>query len=79
LPTWVKETFGWFLQTVLRPVSVKDFVVLPKRWIVERTFARFGRYPTNCKDYEQTTASSEAFTYVSMIALMSRRLETVEN
>src|SRR5690606_21385899 len=39
LPEWVRTTFGWVLQTVLRPVGVKGFVVLPKRWIVERTFA----------------------------------------
>ena len=36
LPEWVQVTFGWILQTVLRPVGVKGFVVLPKRWIVER-------------------------------------------
>ena len=45
LPDWVKETFGWILQTVLRPVKAKGFVVLPKRWIVERTFAWLARYP----------------------------------
>ncbi len=39
LVEWVKETFRWTLQTVLRPVVTKGFVVLPKRWIVERTFA----------------------------------------
>jgi putative transposase len=39
LPDWVRRTFGWILQTVLRPVGGKGFVVLPKRWIVERTFA----------------------------------------
>ena len=39
LPMWVKQTFGWILQTVLRPVHAQGFVVLPKRWIVERTFA----------------------------------------
>ncbi|MHB8970675.1 MAG: transposase [Pirellulaceae bacterium] len=39
LPAWVKNRFGWVLQTVLRPVGVKGFVVLPKRWIVERTVA----------------------------------------
>ena len=42
LPQSVKETFGWVLQTVLRPVDVKGFVVLPKRWIVERTFGWLG-------------------------------------
>jgi putative transposase len=44
LPAWVRATFGWVLQTVLRPVRAKGFVVLPKRWIVERTFAWIARY-----------------------------------
>jgi putative transposase len=39
LPKWTQQTFGWVLQTVLRPVGIKGFVVQPKRWIVERTFA----------------------------------------
>lgn len=79
LPDWVQETFGWVLQTVLRPVGVKGFVVLPKRWIVERTFAWLARYRRHSKDYEKTTASSEAFTYIAMINLMSRRLANAEN
>jgi putative transposase len=74
LPEWVKETFGWILQTVLRPVKAKGFVVLPKRWIVERTFAWLARCRRHSKDYERTTASSETMIYISMIALMSRRL-----
>ena len=74
LPQWVKETFGWVLQTVLRPVEAKGFVVLPKRWIVERTFAWIARCRRNSKDYERTTESSETMIYLSMIALMSRRL-----
>ena len=74
LPGWAKESFGWILQTVLRPVGVKDFVVLPKRWIVERTFAWLARYRRHAKDYEKTTASSESLTYISMISLMSKRL-----
>lgn len=79
LPTWTKETFGWILQTVLRPVGIKGFVILPKRWIVERTFAWLARYRRHSKDYEKTTASSEALTYVAMIALMSQRLANAEN
>jgi putative transposase len=78
LPDWVSETFGWVLQTVLRPVGVKGFVVLPKRWIVERTFAWLARYRRHSKDYEKTEASSEAITYIAMINLMSRRLANNE-
>jgi putative transposase len=74
LPAWVGETFGWVLQTILRPVGVKGFVVLPKRWIVERTFAWLIRHRRHGRDYEKTTASGEAFTYIAMISLMSRRL-----
>jgi putative transposase len=74
LPNWVKATFGWLLQTILRPVNLKGFVVLPKRWIVERTFAWLGRYRRHSKDYERTIESSEAMIYISMIHTMSRRL-----
>ena len=79
LPEFVKDMFGWVLQTVLRPVGIKGFVALPKRWIVERTFAWLNRYRRHSKDYERTTASSEAFAYLAMINLMSRRLARTEN
>ena len=79
LPDWVAGTFGWVLQTVLRPVGIKGFVVLPKRWIVERTFAWLARHRRHSKDYEKLTASSEAFTYIAMISLMSKRLANGEN
>jgi putative transposase len=79
LPNWVQQTFGWILQTILRPVGVKGFVVLPKRWIVERTFAWLARYRRHSKDYEKTTASSEALAYIAMIALMSKRLAKLQN
>lgn len=74
LPDWVHATFGWILQTVLRPVGVRGFVVLPKRWIVERTFAWLGRCRRNSKDYERTTESSTAMLQITMINLMSQRL-----
>lgn len=74
LPEWVRITFGWVLQTVLRPVAAKGFVLLPKRWIVERTFAWLARFRRNSKDYERLPEVSEAMTYISMIYLMSRRL-----
>ena len=74
LPDWVHVTCGWILQTILRPVGVKGFVVLPKRWIVERTFAWLGRCRRNSKDYERTSESSTAMIQITMINLMSRRL-----
>jgi putative transposase len=74
LPDWVHATFGWLLQTVLRPVAAKGFIVLPKRWIVERTFAWIARYRRHSKDYERNPETSEAMIYIAMINLMSRRL-----
>jgi putative transposase len=74
VPDWVRTTFGWILQTVLRPVTAKGFVVLPKRWIVERTFAWLTRHRRHSKDYERNTETSEAMIYITMISLMSRRL-----
>ncbi|HEY1066150.1 MAG TPA: IS5 family transposase [Pirellulales bacterium] len=66
LPTWIADAWGWLLQIVLRPVDAKGFVLLPKRWIVERTFAWLARYRRNSRDYERTTASSEAIVYISI-------------
>jgi putative transposase len=74
LPDSVKGAFGWLLQTVLRPAKVRAFVVLPKRWIVERTFGWLGRYRRHSKDYERDTASSEAMIYITMSHVMLRRL-----
>jgi len=74
LPEWVQEKFGWILQTVLRPVGMKGFVVLPKRWIVERTFSWISRYRRHSKDYERNPETSETMIYIAMINLMSRRL-----
>jgi putative transposase len=69
---WVQEHCGWLLTTILRPVNMHRFVVLPKRWIVERTFAWLGRYRRLSKDYETNPRSSEAWIYIAMIHRMSR-------
>jgi len=79
LPAWVKQCFGWILQPVLRPVDVKGFVVLPKRWIVERTFAWINKYRRNAKDYERNTESSKAMIYTAMTARMLKLLEKHES
>lgn len=74
LPDWVRTTFGWLLHIVTRPAEAQGFVVLHKRWIVERTFAWLARYRRHSKDYERNTDSSQAMIHIAMINLMARRL-----
>lgn len=62
------------LEIVKRTDNVKGFVVLPRRWVVERTFGWLGRYRRLSKDYEQLTGSSEAMIQIAMIGLMVKRL-----
>jgi putative transposase len=74
LGDWVKEFCHWVLEIVKRSDDVKGFVVLPKRWIVERTFGWLNRSRRLSKDYERLTTTSEAWVYVAMTRLMVRRL-----
>jgi putative transposase len=62
-----RQLFGWGLEVVSRPAGTKGFQVLPHRWVVERTFGWLGRYRRLARDYEHTTASSEAMTYLASI------------
>ncbi|WP_436847771.1 IS5 family transposase [Streptomyces avermitilis] len=62
------------LAIVKRSDDQKGFVVLPKRWIVERLFAHLMRTRRLARDYERRTTSAEAMIYWSMILLMTRRL-----
>jgi putative transposase len=66
---------GWALEIVKRTDDVEGFVVLPKRWIVERTFAWLGKCRRLSKDYEHLVASSEAMIRLAVVGLMLRRLE----
>ena len=70
---WVNECGGWLLQIVKRPEQSK-FVVLPRRWVGERTLAWLGRYRRLSKDYEALPQTSEAFIHIAMTCLMLRRL-----
>jgi putative transposase len=62
------------VEIVKRSDDVKGFKVLPRRWVVERTFGWLGRQRRLSKDYEYLTDTSETMIYVSMIGLMLRRL-----
>ena len=62
------------LEIVKRSDGAKGFVVLPRRWVVERTFGWMGRSRRLSKDYEETIPSSEAVVKLAMIHLMTRRL-----
>jgi len=72
---WVASVTDWVLEIVKRTDDQKGFVVLPKRWIVERTFGWFGRYRRLSKDFEEQPASSEALIRIVMIQIMLRRLD----
>jgi putative transposase len=77
LVTWVWTLRPWrkvFLEIVKRPEGIKGCLWLPKRWIVERTFAWLGRYRRLSKDYEYLPQTSEPMIRVAMIHLMVRRL-----
>lgn len=70
---WVKSTCGWGLAIVDKPPGQVGFQVLPKRWLVERTFAWLNRNRRLGKDYERLPATGEAFIYVAAIRLMTKR------
>ena len=75
LVTWVQVQTGWRLAIVRRPRGRQRFEVLPRRWVVERTFGWLGRSRRLSKDYEAMPASAEAWIYLAMIQLMLRRLQ----
>ena len=74
LIAWTAEFGHWVLQIVKR-TDLHRFVILPKRWVVERTFAWLGKYRRLSKDYESLPASSEAMIQLAMINLMLHRLK----
>lgn len=71
---WVKGTCGWALEIVKRTPGIKGFQVLPRRWVVERTFGWLSQYRRLSKDYEVLTETSEALVYAAMVHVMVRRL-----
>ena len=74
LIAWVEEAFGWKLEIVEKPEGQIGFQVLPRRWVVERTFAWLVRQRRLARDYERLPETSESFIYIAMIRLMLRNL-----
>lgn len=68
----VKERFGWLIDVIKR--EGKGFQILPKRWVVERTFAWFEGYRRLSKDYERLPKNSETMVHLAMIRLMINRI-----
>ncbi|MHC0068491.1 transposase [Nostoc sp. UIC 10890] len=71
---WVIDLYRWILNVGSRHEEQKGFVVLPKRWLVERTFGWFNWCRRLSKDYEVLPETTEAFIYVAMIRLMLKQL-----
>jgi transposase len=84
---WVAETLGWSVAIVRKPRRwvrcpagqeppplPTGFQVLPRRWVVERTFAWLGRHRRLSKDYEALPETEEAWIYLAMARLMAARL-----
>ena len=72
---WASETLGLCIEIVLRSDDMSGFSVLPRRWVVERTFAWLGRYKRLVKDYEFNPVHSESMIYVAMIQMLLNRLD----
>ena len=71
---WTMDTYRWILETIKRSDQAQGFVLLPKRWVVERTWGWLNWSRRLSKDYEVLPETSEAMIYVAMIRLMLRRL-----
>jgi len=74
LEGWLIGHCQWVLQIVKPPKGTKGFTLLPRRWVVERTFAWLGRYRRLSKDYEYLPKSSEAWIYIASSFLILKRL-----
>jgi putative transposase len=74
LEEWVQRAYGWTLQVVKRAKDAKGWVVLPRRWVIERTFGWLGRYRRLSRDYEYLLLTSEVLIYAALVRLMLARL-----
>jgi putative transposase len=71
---WCRQTLALILLIVKKPLGIKTFLLLPRRWVVERTFGWLGKFRRLARDYETKSKNSKGWIFVAMIQLMSRRL-----
>lgn len=74
LANWVIKYLNWTWEVVKRNDDIKGFVIIPRRWVVERTFSWLYFNRRLSKDYEKTTKNSESMVYLAMIQIMLARL-----
>jgi transposase len=74
LIAWAKRFWNWVIELKKRPPGATGFVVIPRRWVVERTFGWLTRYRRLWRDSEVLPSVSETMIKVAMIHLMSRRV-----
>jgi putative transposase len=74
LIAWVASCCQWILEIVKRNDDVKGFQLLPKRWVVERTFSWLSNYRRLSKHYEYWNETGETMIHLAMIHVMLRRL-----
>jgi putative transposase len=71
---WVLHHCGWLVEIVKRSDDAEGFVILPRRWVVERTFGWLVRFRRLSRDYEELPETSEAMIYAAMVRIMLKRL-----
>ncbi|CAN7541738.1 IS5 family transposase [Pararhizobium sp. LjRoot255] len=74
LKTRLEKIGKWTLEIIKRSDKAKGFELLPRRWVVERTFAWLGRCRSLAKDFEKSIASAEAWIMIAHVRMLTRRL-----
>lgn len=75
---WVNQYTSSAVEVIEKPADQKGFAVLPKRWVVERTFAWLGRYRQLSKEYDHRPESTEGWIYLASIDILLKRLFPAE-
>jgi putative transposase len=78
LVEWVNQYLSCSVEVIEKPADQVGFAVLPKRWVVERTFAWLGRYRQLSKEYDRRPESTEGWIYLASIDILLKRLFRTE-